>query len=140
MEDGHSTRIAFSADSDVVMAEKEVTPPGISGGGANDVTTMLNVTYRTMAPKNLITLSEASFEAAYDPAFYDEIITMVNLNQTITVTFPDGGILLFRGWIDEFTPNRNVEGEQPTAEITIIPSNRDPVTGAESAPIFTPGP
>lgn len=140
MLDGFSTRIGFSADSDVQMAEKEVTPPGVSGGGAIDVTTMLNTSFRTMSPKQLQTLSDASFEAAYDPAFYDEILAMVNINQTITVTFPDAGTLVFRGWIDEFAPNRVVEGEQPTAEVTVVVSNRDPITGAETGPSFTAGP
>lgn len=139
LDDGHSTTIAFSADSSVNFWEKEVTPPGWSGGGANDTTTMRNSTLRTMSPKQLKTLSEASFTAAYDPVVYDEIKAMINVNQQITITFPDSSTLLFWGWIDEFTPNANVEGEQPTAEITIIPSNQN-ASGAETAPTYTAAP
>lgn len=139
INDGHQTLVTFSLDSDVQLAEKEVTPPGISAGGANDITTMLNTTFRTMSPKSLISLTEASFVAAYDPAVYDEIITMAGQNQTITITFPDGATIVFFGWIDEFTPNANVEGEQPTADFTIIPSNQN-LVGVETAPVFTPGP
>jgi len=136
MDDGFSTLISFDEDSSVQMWEKEVTPPGISGGGENDTTTMHNTTWRTKNPKQLKTLSEASFVAAYDPAVYDEIITMTGLNQLISVTFPDTASLEFWGWIDEFTPNALVEGEQPTAEVTIIPSNQND-SGVETAPIYT---
>lgn len=139
LRDGQSTTILFSEDSDVKLWEKEVTPPGVSGGGANEITTMRNTAWRTMAPKTLKTLSEASLVAAYDPAVYDAVVAMLNENQLITITFPDGSRLAFWGWIDEFKPNRIVEGEHPTAEITIIPSNYD-ADGDEVAPDYTAAP
>jgi len=139
IDDGFSTTISFSEDSDVQMWEKEVTPPGVSGGGENDTSTMRNTSWRTKAPKSLISLSECSFSAAYDPAVFDEIVAMVNVNQLITITFPDGSTLEFWGWLDEFTPGANVEGEQPTADVTIIPSNQDDSL-VETAPVFTPAP
>jgi len=136
MDDGHATLISFGDDSDVQMWEKEITPPGVSGGGENDTSTMHNTTWRTKWPKGLISLSECSFTAAYDPAVYDEIISMINDNQEITITFPDSSTLVFWGWIDEFTPNASVEGEQPTAEVTIIPSNQNN-SKVETAPEYT---
>ena len=136
IDDGFATLISFDADSDVQMWEKEVTPPGVSGGGENDTSTMRNTAWRTRAPKGLITLSESSFSAAYDPAVFDEIVAMVNVNQEITITFPDNSTLVFWGWIDEFTPGANVEGEQPTADVTIIPSNQD-AAGAEIATVYS---
>lgn len=135
IDDGHPTLITFALDADVQLWEKEVTPPSMDGGGANDTTTMHNTTYRTMAPKSLITLGESSFVAAYDPACYDEIIAMMNENQAITITFPDGSTLVFYGWIDGFAPNRMVEGEQPSAEVRIICSNQDS-NGDEIAPVY----
>ena len=139
IDDGHATLITFAADSDVQLWEKEVTPPGVSGGGANDTTTMNNTAWRTFAPKKLKTLTEMSFVAAYDPKVYDEIVLMCNDNQLITITFADGSKLAFWGWINEFTPNRIVEGEQPTAEVTIIPSNQND-SGVEVAPDYTLAP
>lgn len=136
IDDGFSTTIDFDNDSSVQMWEKEVTPPGVSGGGENDTSTMRNTTWRTKWPKSLISLSESSFTAAYDPAVYDEIIAMVNDNQEITITFPNSDTLVFWGWIDEFTPNASVEGEQPTAEVTIIPSNQNN-SKIETAPIYS---
>ena len=132
MYDGYQTTIAFtSAEMDSqdflleVMEEKEVTPPGVDGGGANDATTMRNTTWRTMAPKVLKTLTESPIVVAYDPEFYNEMVAMINDNQQITITFPDLSRLIFWGWINSFTPNANVEGEQPTANLVIIPSNQD---------------
>ncbi len=139
IDDGFATLIDFSLDSAVQMWEKEVTPPGVSGGGENDTSTMRNTAWRTRAPKGLKTLTNSSLTVAYDPAVYDEIIAMCNVNQAITLTFADDSTLVFWGWIDEFTPNAVVEGEQPTAEVTIIPSNQNDA-GAEVAPDYTAPP
>ena len=136
IDDGFATLIEFDADSDVQMWEKEVTPPGVSGGGENDTSTMRNTTWRTKAPKDLISLSEASLSVAYDPAVFDEIVLMVNVNQLITITFPDSSTLAFWGWIDEFSPGALSEGEQPTADVTIIPSNQNG-SGVETAPVYS---
>ena len=136
IDDGHPTIISFADNPSIKLYQKEVTPPGIDGGGENDTTTMLNTVYRTKSPKSLISLTEASFTAAYDPAVYDEIIAMINDNQLITVTFPDTSTLDFWGWLNEATPNQNVEGEQPTIEVTVIASNQNDSL-VETAPVYT---
>ncbi len=64
---------------------------------------------------------------------------MINVNQVITVTFPDGDTLQFWGWLQTFTPGEMVEGEQPTAEVTITPGNIDDAQ-AEVGPTHTPAP
>jgi len=135
IDDGHPTKIGFAEDADVAMWEKEVTPPSVEGGGENDTTTMHNLIWRTKAPKKLKTLGESSFTAAYDPAVYEEVITMLNTNQLITVTFADGSTLAFWGWIDSFTPGAAVEGEQPTVDVTIIASNQNDSL-VETAPVY----
>jgi len=138
IDDGHPTTLAFAEASSgvTVFWVKELTPPGISGGGENDTSTMANSTWRTRSPKSLKTLSPASFVAAIDAAILDEMVSMVGVNQQITITFPDSSTWVFWGWIDEFTPNNFVEGEQPTANMTIIPSNQDG-SGAEIAPVYS---
>ena len=135
IDDGFSTTIAFTNYPSVSFYEKEVTPPGMEGGGENDTTTMLNATWRTKAPKKLVSLTACNFVAAYDPVVYDDVVAMINENQEITITFPDESTLVFWGWLDQFTPNANVEGEQPTAQCTIIPSNQD-ASGDEIAPVY----
>jgi hypothetical protein len=64
------------------------------------------------------------------------MIAMVQVNQEITITYPDSSTWVFWGFIDEFTPNALVEGEQPTANITVIPSNQD-AAGDEIAPVYS---
>jgi hypothetical protein len=53
------------------------------------------------------------------------VLTLLQVNQQITITFPDLSTVTFWGWLDTFTPGDLSEGEQPTAEITVIPSNQD---------------
>ena len=137
LNDGHPTRITFTDFPVVEFCEKEVTPPGVEGGGANDTTCMKNTVWRTMQPKKLKTLAEGGATVAYETVVIDTIVAMVNVNQLITVTFPDGSSVAFWGWLDTFVPGALVEGEQPTAEITIIPSNQD-AAGAEAGPVHTP--
>ncbi len=139
LNDGHSTIYTFANISNVNFLEKEVTPPGVDGGGENDITTMRNVRYRTRQSKKLLTLTESSVTVAYDPAIYNDVNDQLQVNQLITITFPDLSKVDFFGWIDSFVPGTNVEGEQPTAELTIIPSNQDS-NQDEIAPVYTAAP
>ena len=125
IDDGYQTLITFSASGSVAFYQKEVTPPGMDGGGSVDITTMLNTRYRTMNPKHLMTLTDMKLTAAYDPVVYTSILAMLQMNQQITVTFPDGSTVQFWGYIDKFIPGALVEGQQPTAEVTIVPTNHD---------------
>lgn len=136
LDDGYQTLVSFANDPTVLFYEKTVTPPGVDGGGEVDTTTMLNSTWRTRNPKALITLSNAQMTVAYDPACYNEIIGLVNENNLITVTFPDGSTLAFWGWLNSFTPGEHTEGEQPTADIEIVPSNQNG-SDVETAPVYT---
>jgi len=135
IDDGFPTLIEFSANPGVKLWEKEVTPPGITAGGPTDTTTMRNTTWRTMAPKRLKSLSQCSFKAAYDTAVYVQLNAMIGVNQLITLTFVDGSTLAFWGWLDDFKPDAVTEGEQPTAECVIQPSNQD-ADGDEVAPLY----
>jgi hypothetical protein len=138
LNDGHPTTIGF-AQAGILFREKELNPPGMDGNGPNDTTTMRNVAFRTKQPKHLITATAMKVKVSYDPAFYGVIVANININQPLTVNFPDGSVLGIFGWLDKFIPDTIKEGEQPTAEITIEPSNQDN-TGVEQAPTFTPAP
>ncbi len=138
IDDGHGTQVDFNLGPSglTVWWEKTVTPPGYDGGGENDTTTMRNLIYRTRWPKQLVTLTNMSFVASYDSNIYPRVLTMLNQNQLITVTFPDGSTLAFWGWINTFTPNEIVEGEQPTANVEVIPSNQNN-SKVETGPVRT---
>jgi len=127
LNDGYQTTIEFSegASGGVKFWEKNVTPPGMDAGGANETTTMRNTLYRTRSPKQLITMTDLSLTVAYDPELYDSILTMIKVNQLITISWPDGSSLAFWGWLDKFTPGQVAEGAQPEATITIVPSNQN---------------
>ncbi len=139
IDDGHSTTIEFSASASGItafMSEKEVTPPGMSMGGENDTTTMRNTAWRTKAPKQLKTLTPCTFSIAYDPAIYEQLLDLLGVNQLITITFPDDSTLDFWAWLDDVSFGNIVEGEQPTADVTIIPSNQNG-SQVETAPEYS---
>lgn len=137
LRDGFSTLIAFTADPDVSFWEKTVKPPGVDGGDAIEVTTMHNEVWRPFAARLLKTLTEASVTAAYDPQVYDQIVALCNVNNLITVHFPDGSELDFWGYLRTFEPGDNTEGEFPEATINITPTNEDN-SGNEVAPNYKP--
>lgn len=136
LDDGYRTLLACAANPDVSFWEKTVKPPGLDGGDEIDTTTMHNDTWRTRAPRALVTMTEASMTAAYDPNIYNDILSVLNVETTWTVHFPDGSTLAFYGFLKNFETNELSEGEQPTASITVVPTNQDPVTGAEEAPVL----
>jgi hypothetical protein len=135
--DGFSTKVAFTSDPDVSFWEKTVSPPGMDGAEAIDLTTMHQAAWRPMGPRQLKTLSEFTLTAGYDPAVYGNILALVNAADTITVHFPNGGSLAFFGFLRIFAPSENAEGTMPEATVTITPTNRDAL-GAEQAPVYTP--
>lgn len=136
LTDGHPTTITFSSNPNVKVWEQSVTPPGISGGGPNNTTTMRNSVWRTQQPKKLKSLTASTLTVQYDPLALTQILAMCQVNQLITVNFSDGSKYNFWGWVDSFTPGENVEGSPPTATITIEPSNQNSA-GVETAPTLT---
>lgn len=138
IDDGLGAAISFSLDASVRLWEKEITPPGIDGGGPNRISTLRNTTWHTDAPKGLLTMTPITITVAYDPAVYNEILAMALRNQQATVTFPDASTYVIWGWIDKFTPGPMVEGAQPTAQLVFQPSNQN-ASGVETAPVFTDG-
>ena len=137
LKDGYKTTITITYDADISFWEVTVTPPGIDGGDGIDQTTMFNDRFRVSLNRALLTLTECSCTAAYDPAVFDQIVSAVNRNTTITITFPDLSTLAFYGWLRVFTPDALVEGTQPRASITIQPSNWDPTNKVEAGPLLT---
>lgn len=137
LKDGYKTTLTITFDTDISFWEVSVTPPGIDGGDGIDQTTMHNNRFRVMLNRALITLTEMQCSAAYDPAVYDQIISAVNVNTTLTVTFPDLSTLAFYGFLRVFQPDALVEGTQPRATVTIQPSNWDPTNKVENGPLLT---
>lgn len=136
LDDGFSIKIAFAVDPDISFWEKTVTPPGIDGGDKIPTTTQHNVAWRTFAARALKELTDGSINAAYDPEVIEQINSIINQPGEITIHFPDTSKLVVYGYLKSFTPAALSEGEQPTADITIVFTNYNPNTGAEVGPVF----
>ena len=137
LRDGFSSVVGFEANLTIKFWEKTVTPPGLDGGDAVELTTMHNSVWRGFGPRNLITLTEMSLVAAYDPDLYDEIVEIINVATTVTVKFADTSTLAFFGFLQKFEPSDLTEGEQPECTITIMPTNLDPSDFSEQGPVLT---
>src|SRR6266550_3274205 len=134
LDDGFSTIISIANLPGVKFYEKEVTPPGLASGGGIDVTTMRNANWRTMAPRQLKTLSPVTATVAFATEVIPQVRDQIGVNQLISVTFPDDSSFDFYGWIEEFKLGAFTEGAQPTATLTIQPSLVHPTTGVETSP------
>lgn len=137
LKDGYQTLITIAVDSNINFWEKTVKPPGFDGGDKIDITTMHNTLYRTFIPRALLTLTEVTTTALYDPILYDEAIAACNVATTITVRFTDLSTIAFFGYLRLFDPQDVEEGSPPECQITIEPTNYDPANNVEEAPVMT---
>lgn len=135
--DGYQTLITFAADPDVSLWEKTIKPPGIDGGEAIDTTTMHNEDLRTKSSRQLKDMTDSTGKCGYDPDVYNQIKNLVNVETTVTVTFPDGSTLAYYGYLRVFEPDELAEGTFPEASFTITPTNTDPTTGGEEDYVLT---
>lgn len=134
--DGYRTTIAFAANTTVSLWEKTIKPPGLDGGEAIDTTTMLTNTYRQRTSRALKTLTDVSGTFGYDPRVYYELISLINLESSITIHFPDLSSLDFFGFLRSMEPNENAEGAFPELRCTITCTNTDPADGSEAGPVY----
>lgn len=136
LDNGHQTLITFAFAPGLDFWEKEVQPFGFDGGDAIDTTTMHNVIYRTKSPRNLLDLTEHTVVGAYDPCVYVDLLQMVNVIDSITITFPDTSTLTYWGYIRLVEVSPLVEGEQPEMTLTIVPTNYDACNCVEAGPVI----
>lgn len=138
LRDGYATLITIAALPAVKLYEREVTPPALDGGGPIETASMRHTTWRTKDPKTLKGLGDLVATVMYATIAYNQINGIINTPGSFTIRWPDGATLQFYGYVDKFTPSGHSEGNLPTATITIVPTLRHSLTGAETAPVFTP--
>lgn len=137
-EDGFSTKLSFARLVTSSFWEKEVGPPGIDGGDPIEITTMHSVAWRTLAARHLKTLTQFTITAAWDPVFYNDCInTLINYPGSATMSFPDGSKIDFFAYLVKMEPQAMKEGEFPMVQLTVQPTNYDPVARVEAAPVLT---
>lgn len=139
MRDGYRSLIALANDDDILFWEKQVTPPGLDGGDPINTTTMHNDQWRTFSSMALITLTPFSTVAAWDPRLYLNILAILNDETSISVHFPAGDAYWFYGYLQRLEPGPLVEGTQPEATVTFVPTNFDPVNFVEADPQYGTG-
>lgn len=138
LKDGYQTLIAFSLDTDVSFWEKTIKPPAVDGGEPIEITSMHNTTWITKIAQALAELQDVTLTASYDPSMYTQILSLVNKKEgSITINFADGSTLDFWGYLRIFDPQEVERGTQPEANITITPTNWDPVNNVEAGPVLT---
>ncbi len=129
MTDGYQTLFTFAAVPDIglwVTLEGGLKPGGLDTEGPIKIGTMHAKRYRIMAAKKLLTHQPTTFTCFYAPAVLPEIIILLGLQTTITLTFPDGSTWAFFGYLNKFEPGDNKEGTAPTATCEIVAISRDP--------------
>ena len=138
LQDGYSTKIAFSRDTNFSIWERTVKPPGIDGMDQIDISTMHNVEWKTFAPRNLKQLSECTIVAGLDPtARTDAINNLLNQEGTVTCHYPDGTSDAFYGYLKSMEPNEHSEGSLPEVTCTIVPTQWDVTNRVEAGPVLT---
>lgn len=137
--DGYQTLVAIASGLTISFWEKSINPPGLEGDNPNDTSSMFNAKWRTFSPRHLITMTPFSMTAQWDPRVYTDVLAMVNVPTTITAHFPDGSSLAFYGFLKSFKPAALEEGKVPEATVEIVPTNQDPVSCVEAAPVYTAG-
>ena len=138
LRDGYSSKISFAANLTVVFWEKDVTPPGLDGGEPIDQTTMFNTVYEQFWPQTLQKVTNVKTKVAYSPVAYQtgQVASLINVNGSITVQFPDGATATFYGYLKSFIPSTMVKGGQPEAEVDVVVTNTDPATYLEQGPVI----
>ena len=137
LEDGYQSLITFESNPTIALWEKTVGPGGIDGGEKIDVTTMHNVTRRTYALRSLWEKTDGQSTCGYDPNVEPQIRALINVNQRITITYPNGDTEADWGALTKFERNEMSEGEMPEATVTIVFTGRD-TSGVEQIPLLTP--
>lgn len=149
MPDGFPTLFVQMAGGGqgVLFEEVRVKPPGLDGRAKIDTSGMRNSTMVTSWPRALRDVTDVTFVVAYDPLYWNTVQLFINggagaAGRTInsfTIRYPRtaAGNLRehsFYGTINKFEPGEFVEGERPTATITITIHNVNPL-GVEVAPV-----
>lgn len=137
LKNGFRALLTLEQQPDIAFWEKEVTFAGIDGGEPINISDQHNETWETFGMRALKQMTPVTIQAGYDPAFWDDILAMVNVEQTVTETNPNSDQLAYYGALRSAVKGPQSNGVQPMCTIVIQPTNTDPITGAEEDPVFT---
>lgn len=122
-DEGFSSKITFSLDSDLPFWEKTVGAPGIDGGDPIPTSTMFNTAWHTMVPRTLKRMTPFQVQGAFSSGTIDAVLALVNQrNGYVTITWPDGTYYSFPGYLKSFTPGQAAEGNPLDGTIEVVPT------------------
>lgn len=136
---GGPTYVTFHSKPGLNIWEQTVKPPGFKLDDRKDTTTSYNDRIRTFSPGRLMTGQDITINCGYDPDDYMEIIDLLGVRDTITVTLPSGTKYAFYGWLDAVDPNDHNEQDDPMLTLTLAQGNQDWDTCEEEMPVVVPG-
>lgn len=141
MSDSVKSLVTFSANTAILFWEKEVQFTGYDGGDPISTSNMLNGTFETSVPRVLQKGTDLTMTGSYSGAALSAFQSMINVQQTITQTFPtvDGRWCAFYGWLMKAVPQNNQIGNQPQIQITVHRSDWDYNNFLESGPAYGTG-
>jgi hypothetical protein len=138
LRDGIKTLVFFTGPARVLFGEIEITVPGVTGRGVIDMVGLRQNVWATQAPKSIKNLTPLTAKVMFDPEMIPGLWAAVQRNQEIVVQFPTGAQLIFWGWLEEVAFDPTSEGNRPTLNITIQPSNLNSQC-VETGPRWAPG-
>lgn len=130
MDEGYQSLIAFSLDPDLLFWEESVGAPGFEGGEPIPTWTQHNTKYRTRSPRSLKEVTAFQVTGRFSGSSVDQIFAMINVNQWITVKWPDGTLFSFPGYLKAFVPQQSQEGAPLQGVIQVVPTMQ--INGVET--------
>ena len=137
IDQGYQVLIGLSNSLAVNFWEISVKPPGIDGGDAIDTSTQFNTAVHTSRARFLKKITDAGAKVQFDADCLSSCYAQVNVEQVITIFFPDGDRYTFFGYLKSFMPGDMAEGAKPEADIVIVVTNWDYINGVEAVPVFS---
>ena len=136
---GAPTYITFASNPGLDIWEDSTKPPSFVLDDRKDTTTSFNTRFRSFSPGRLITGQDITVQAGYDPDDEQDIIDLIGVRDTITVTLPSGTTIAFYGWLDAADFNDHNEDDDPMVTLTIAQANQDWDTCLEEPPVIVAG-
>lgn len=137
LTDGHSTKFVFSGKPAINLWEKSTQIPGVDGGQPVPNDTMFNQIWRRKTPRKLKDIPGVTVIASYDPKFWSDIVSQVNIEQALTFRFPNYDTLDIFGFLRAYSFSPHKEGESPEVTLNIEFTNWDPTNKVEAGPVYT---
>lgn len=137
LHEGYPIKVAFARASNICFEEIEVQPMSLKSDPIN-TTTQFNTLLDSKDAPAVGEAGDIVLTVSYAAEAWSDIWTKLFLqNGSVTVRYPDGTTIDFYGYLGVFEPQAQKRKEMPTAKITIVVTNWDPVNKVRVNPVET---